>query len=328
MNHVDEAVRQRLISRFGREVESWFETLPDILDALAARWRIDLGDPIPRGSMSVVLRCRTGDAHPAVLKVSPDRARIATEIASLRQWKTEHTPTVLAADERMGALLIEAIQPGTPLAVSGRCPRVEEVGELLTSLHASGDAGRPYPTVAQRAHHLFVSGAKPYERQPELADIVSRDLYETGRALANRLAADAFPTVLLHGDLTPSNILDGGKRRGLVAIDPAPCVGDAAFDAVDLTLWQSEDVETIEARAEWIASATGDSTDRLLAWCTAFAGMVALELAASPDASPNAVGALTTLASRASAAPRTPTRDLPDPRNRRYAHPTDGPWDR
>src|SRR3954449_4389358 len=148
MNHVDEAVRQRLISRFGREVESWFETLPDILDALAARWRIDLGDPIPRGSMSVVLRCRTGDAHPAVLKVSPDRARIATEIASLRQWKTEYTPTVLGADERMGALLIEAIQPGTPLAVSGRCPRVEEVGELLTSLHASGDAGRPYPTVA------------------------------------------------------------------------------------------------------------------------------------------------------------------------------------
>jgi streptomycin 6-kinase len=42
---------------------------------------------------------------------------------------------------------------------------------------------------------------------------------------------------VLHGDLTPSNILDGGAERGLVAMDPAPCLGDAAFDAVDLILW-------------------------------------------------------------------------------------------
>jgi streptomycin 6-kinase len=27
-------------------------------------------------------------------------------------------------------------------------------------------------------------------------------------------------------------MLDGGDKRGLVAIDPAPCLGDAAFDAV------------------------------------------------------------------------------------------------
>jgi streptomycin 6-kinase len=31
--------------------------------------------------------------------------------------------------------------------------------------------------------------------------------------------------------LTPSSILDGGAERGLVAIDPAPCLGDPAFDA-------------------------------------------------------------------------------------------------
>jgi streptomycin 6-kinase len=328
INGVDEAVRQKLISRFGIEVESWFDALPDVLAALAATWHIDLGAPIPRGSMSVVLRCRTEHHRPAVLKISPDRLRIATETRSLRQWKTDRTPTVLAADEHAGALLMEAIEPGTPLVVSGKQPAVEEVGELLTSLHATGDVGGSYPTVADRCRHLFASGAKPYERQPRLADVVPPLLYERGRRLAQQLTEGGLPTVLLHGDLTPSNLLDGGPERGLVAIDPAPCVGDAAFDAVDLLLWQAADVETIEARAERLAAATGYSADRLLAWCTAYAGMVALELAESSGASPRALETLTTLANRAPAVPRAPTGDLPGRRNTPSAPPTADPSDR
>jgi streptomycin 6-kinase len=35
---------------------------------------------------------------------------------------------------------------------------------------------------------------------------------------------------LLHGDLENKNILRCGKR-GLVAIDPLPCIGDPAYDA-------------------------------------------------------------------------------------------------
>ena len=56
--------------------------------------------------------------------------------------------------------------------------------------------------------------------------------------------------MLLHGDLTPVNVLDGGVERGLVAIDPAPCVGDPAFDAIDLVLWRADDAATIATRAE------------------------------------------------------------------------------
>jgi streptomycin 6-kinase len=75
-------------------------------------------------------------------------------------------------------------------------------------------------------------------------------LYERGRESALRLAAEPSARVLLHGDLTPVNILDGGVARGLVAIDPAPC--------------------------------------RLQGWCAAFAGMVALEIAErSSDAQPH-----------------------------------------
>jgi hypothetical protein len=49
------------------------------------------------------------------------------------------------------------------------------------------------------------------------------------------------------------------------------------------TLWEADDLKTIEARTEWLAAATGADAERLLGWCTAFAGMTALELASQGD---------------------------------------------
>src|SRR6266540_5334359 len=111
---LDDEVRQRLTARFGAEIGPWWEKLPDVLGALRERWQVEWGSAIPRGSMSVVIRCRVPDGRPAVLKVSPDRVRLANEAAALERWTTVHTPSVLAVDESVGALLLEAIEPGTP----------------------------------------------------------------------------------------------------------------------------------------------------------------------------------------------------------------------
>ena len=275
----DAEARRRLTARFGDEVGPWFDELPGVLSALARRWQLELGPPIPRGSVSVVLRCRLGDGRSAVLKASPDRARLAFEAAALDGWHGGRTPAVLALDEQLGALLIEAIEPGTPLVVSSTYPDLGRVAELLGSLHASGVPDPSYPTVTRRVAYLFDASTKLYQRHPELTALIPPELYERGRRLANRLAQDASPVVLLHGDLTPSNVLDGGPERGLVAIDPAPCLGEPAFDAVDLLLWQADDLATIQARAERVAAATGADPGRLVGWCTAFAAMTALELA-------------------------------------------------
>ena len=296
---VDEGARQRLTARFGSDVEPWFDELPGVLTALSERWQLELCASIPRGSVSVVYHCRTADGRGAVLKASPDRARLAFEAAALEAWHTVHTPGVLALDEQLGALLIEAIEPGTALDVSATYPRLETVAELLRSLHASGDPDPSYPSVARRVAYLFESSRKLYERHPQLAALIPPELYERGRRLATRLARDASPIVLLHGDLTPSNILDGGSVRGLVAIDPAPCLGDAAFDAVDLILWQAEELGTIHARVERLAAATEIDAGRLLAWCVAFAAMAVLDLETRGAASQASTEALIELASQA-----------------------------
>jgi streptomycin 6-kinase len=280
---IDPGARRRLTARFGSEVEAWFGELPGILTALADRWQFELGSPIPRGSVSAVFWCGMADGRRAVLKASPDRARLAFEAAALGAWHTVHAPAVIALDERLGALLLEAVEPGTPLEVSSVYPAADTVAELLSSLHGSGVPGPSYPVIGQRVAYLFGSSAKLYERHPELTALVPPELYQRGHALANRLAQDVSPIVLLHGDLTPGNILDGGAGRGLVATDPAPCLGDAAFDAVDLILWQADDLQTVEVRTERLAAATGLDAGRLFSWCTAFAAMSAMELVSQPN---------------------------------------------
>jgi hypothetical protein len=76
-------------------------------------------------------------------------------------------------------------------------------------------------------------------------------------------------------------------------------VGDPAFEAIDLVLWRAADVETISVRAEQLAPAIGADAGRLLDWCAAFAGMVALEIAEAPGGSGEQVDFLVALAARA-----------------------------
>jgi len=275
MPELDDEVRRRLGRRFGSAIDAWFDELPFVLSDLAGRWQIDCGSLIQRGSMSVVIRCRMADGRSAVLKVSPDRNRLAHEAAALTRWKTVHVPSVFGVDESLGALLIEAIEPGAPLVEAAVYPSIESLIDLMRSLHADGVPDPSYRPVAHHIAYLFDSGTKNYERRPELVEVVSHELYGRGRELAMQLAEDDVAPVLLHGDLTPVNVLDGGEERGLAPIDPAPCLGDAAFDAIDLVFWRADDVETIAARAEQLAPAIGADAGRLLDWCAAFAGMVA-----------------------------------------------------
>jgi streptomycin 6-kinase len=281
---IDDGVRQRLTLRFGDGIESWFAELPAVLNALAERWHLALDSTIPRGSVSVVIRCRVEGTLPAVLKVSPDHARLAVEAAALGTWQTVHSPSVLAVDESVGALLIEAVDPGTALVESAAYPTLDSIAELLIALHTTGVPDQSYPSLAHRVAYLFDSSEKLYHQNPALAEVVPREVYERGRQLALRLTWEGAPNVLLHGDFTPSNILDGGEGRGLVAIDPAPCLGDPAFDTIDLLCWQADDADVVAERAERLAPAIGVPTGRLLDWCTAFAGMTALDIA---DSSPH-----------------------------------------
>jgi streptomycin 6-kinase len=301
--HLDDGLRRRLVARYGGEVESWLDDLPAVLAILADGWQVELGSLIPLGHMSVVGWCRTAGGKPAVLKICPNRERVASEAAALRRWNTPHVPAVFAADVSVGALLLEAIVPGTMFLDSATFS-VHQVAQLLTALHTTGVPDPSYPPLERHVAYLFDSWARHRNQQPELMEVVSLDLFERGRRLALGLATQTSPSVLLHGDLTAVNVLNGGDQRGLVAIDPAPCIGDPAFDAIDLVLgpgqpanlWRADDVDSITARAMALAAVIGVDAHRILDWCVAFAGMQASELASESNDSEARIHTLLALA--------------------------------
>src|SRR6266511_4572646 len=112
---LDESVHRRLRVRFGEEIDPWLDEAPAVLAMLGERWGLKFGVLIPQGSMSVIIRCETADGRSAVLKIAPDCERLGMEAAALRTWATPHVPTVYAVDAAVGAVLTEAIEPGTML---------------------------------------------------------------------------------------------------------------------------------------------------------------------------------------------------------------------
>jgi streptomycin 6-kinase len=90
-----------------------------------------------------------------------------------------------------------------------------------------------------------------------------RTLHPSNRqASASPLHAKGDAT-LLHGDLENRNIMHC-KTRGLVAIDPLPCVGDAAYDA---GYWLANvDRHEREATSALLARRLDLDQTRLLGW--------------------------------------------------------------
>src|SRR5206468_7540211 len=137
---------------------------------LGDRWRLRFGALIPQGSMSVVIRCDTADGHRAVLKIAPDRDRIRREAAALATWATPHVPSVYAVDAAVGALLMEAIEPGWMLRDASDYPSMESLGDLVSSLHTHGSPAPAFPPLTPRIEYLFGSWARQRRIHPELAE--------------------------------------------------------------------------------------------------------------------------------------------------------------
>jgi streptomycin 6-kinase len=294
-----EATRGRLLVRFGAaRVDPWWESLQAAVAELAERWQLVLGDDVGRGNNSLVVRCRAGGG-PAVLKLTPETEIAAAEAWALRSWEpTGRVPQLWGYDAGVSALLLEAIPNETPLWELGRAVEPGEAAGLIGELHRSGtpSLGTGVAPLAERVEFIFEHWIGRHGRAGEaLTRAVPVDRLRRGHELARELAADPGVPVLLHGDLHPANVLDGGPGRGLVAIDPRPCVGEAAVDAIDWVFWAVDDPRAWEPRSRELALLLGIEHERLWAWCAAFAAMLAASRAAR-GAPAEEIGALLALA--------------------------------
>ncbi|MEU4443780.1 aminoglycoside phosphotransferase family protein [Actinosynnema sp. NPDC050801] len=234
-----------MVRRFGAGVRSWLAGLDPLVAGLCRDWGLEVVRPLSGGTSHALLCRRAGE--PVVLKVTPQPPIAVREEAALRAWEpSPRVVRVLRSDPARGALLLEGLVPGTP-AVDG-----PGLAEVLRELHIPPREG--FAPLSERVDFVFglLRARHPGD-------------HDAAHARAAELARDRVRATMLHGDLHLGNVLDAGPR-GLVAIDPRPCVGDPAVDAVDLAYASPDLRDGIE---KWSAVVDGD---RLAAWCGVFAG--------------------------------------------------------
>jgi streptomycin 6-kinase len=269
---IPESLRRAVTDLHGRAGADWLGRLPETLDACARRWGLELGRPFEGASYNYVARATRADGTRAVLKLGFPGRSLVSEAAALRHFDGRGAARLLEADEAAGALLVECLEPGTPLAGLANEARDEEAtataAAVMRELWRPAPARHDFPTAAGwaegfgRLRGRFGGGCGPL---PE-------ELVVKAEALFAELLDSAAEPVLLHADLHHGNILSAGRGRWL-AVDPQGLLAEPAYEVGALLrnplpqlFEMRRPVEVLSRRLDTLAAALGLGRARLRGW--------------------------------------------------------------
>ncbi len=217
---------QKMIVLHGANGLAWIDRLPTILATCEQEWKITIGSPLDNLSYHYVASAVRLDGAPAVVKVCSPTREFAQESEALRLFDGHGMVQLLECDSGNQAMLLERLQPGTPLI------RMED-DEKATFIAASimrqfwrlVPQNHPFPSVQDwgkgfiRLRQYYGGGSGPFPPA----------LLEEAETLFAELSASMAEPVLLHGDLHHDNILSA-TRQPWLAIDPKGLVGEPTYE--------------------------------------------------------------------------------------------------
>jgi streptomycin 6-kinase len=218
---------QTTLDLFGARGQAWLDGFPELIAGLERDWSVRVLAPFPL-SYNFVAEAARADGSEAVLKtwlVHPD---LVSEMEALRLWDGRGIARLLECDPARGAMLLERLRPGEPLATL-------EDDQQATLIAAGVMAKLWIPAPPDPEKKLCYAGdwARGLERlRATFGDGVGpfpARLVEAAERLFAELLAGAGPPLLLHGDLHHWNILSAGREPWL-ALDPKGLVGEAEYE--------------------------------------------------------------------------------------------------
>jgi streptomycin 6-kinase len=218
---------------------------------VAAEWGLELGTPFGLARSSYV--APAGDD--AVLKVTPPEDDEADEEPdALALWAGDGAVRLLRHDRARRALLLERARPGEDLA---DLPEDEATAVAVeVGLRLWRPAAAPFRAIADHVPRWLDAAEREGGAGAELIPL-ARGLYES---------LDVGSATLVHGDFHHHNLL--ASRRGRLAIDPKPMLGEPEFD-VPSFLWNPLPcrlrLDLLERRLAAFAAA-GLDEGRMRAW--------------------------------------------------------------
>jgi streptomycin 6-kinase len=232
------------------EGRAWIAALPQLLDRLCRRWRLQIEDGVGgRGYHGVVVPVRRG-AERCVLKLTWPAERTVDEERALAAWRGRGAVLLLEADPAAGALLLERLDPTRTLNSMDLRAAAQVAGRLLRRLAIPAPDGvRPLRAVAADI------GVSLPERQARLGRPVPEGWLGTASGLAHELGASAGDR-LVHADLHYGNVL-AGNREPWLAIDPKPVAGDPEHAVPELLWTRVDELDDAEAIRRLLAILAG-----------------------------------------------------------------------
>jgi streptomycin 6-kinase len=278
VNAVPEDLVQTILSVHGIEGRRWLVRFPELVAQCQLRWSLALMPPLPNLTYNYVAPAIGADGRELVLKLGVPNRELLTEIAALRLFDGCGCVQLVAADPERGALLLERLRPGTPLATveDDEAATSLAVG-VMRQLWRPAPPEHPFRSVADwaaglgrlRARFNGTSGPLP-ER-----------LVERAGSLFEGLVASQDEPVLLHGDLHHGNIL-AAERQPWLAIDPKGVIGEPAYEAGSLLrnpfpqlLTGPDPSGRLARRVRQMAAELGFAVERLVGWGLAQAVLAA-----------------------------------------------------
>jgi streptomycin 6-kinase len=205
---------------------AWLHRLPDVVDELARRWLLTVGEPFDdgEGSRAWVAPATRADGRRVVLKLAIPHFEGQHEIQGLRFWSGDPTVHLLESDEHFDAMLLERCEPGYSLRTVPEPEQDVEMAALLRRLWRSPTEPHPFRPVSEMVARWTSEALTSCVAGSDLT------LVREGCDLSEDLSRGRSTDVLLATDLHAGNVLRAERERWLV-IDPKPFVGDPAYDA-------------------------------------------------------------------------------------------------
>ena len=280
-------LRQTITQWMGSEGEAWIDALPGLVGRLAREWRLEPGAPFTGGSVSLVLAASQEDGTPAVLKIPFPDDESRTEADALKHYGGAGAVRLYAYDPETGAMLLERVAPGTPLAGHPDPHQAVAIAcRVLRRLWHPPAPSHRFPLVRDVA--LDWADRIPASHRQHGSPFPAR-LVDRAAALARELAEDAGTPVVVNRDAHLGNIL-AAEREPWLLIDPKPLVGDRAFDAGYLMLDRLDDAPTPGHAGELVqrvAEGLAAEPERVRGWALVRAvenALWALDVHSSPEA--------------------------------------------
>jgi streptomycin 6-kinase len=263
-----------VVGLYGVRGAAWLRQLPSLVSRFEARWSLTAHAPLPNLSYNYVAPATDAAGTPLMLKLGVPNPELLSEIDALHAYDGRGCVRLLACDREQGALLLERLVPGTPLA--GLCVHDDEqctsvAARIMHALWRPAPPNHSFPTIERwvaglgRRHARFENGTGP----------LPGALVERAEGLFADLLDSMDSPVLLHGDLHHDNILADGPNSWK-AIDPKGVIGEPAYEVGALLrnpfpslLSMPRPQRILGRRLDQLCSELGFDRQRLLDWSLA-----------------------------------------------------------